>query len=257
MNFGRIFEFREGVDEPKPFLEHIEDLRHLLIRVAVVIGAAMTLAFAFRVQLAAIIQHPLATVAPERAANLQSLGVADSFTISLEMAFYAGFVIAFPFILYFLADFILPALTAREKRVLIPAAGVGFGLFMVGVVFCYTVVLPQALAFFFHDAQSMNWQPSWTVREYFSFVTQLTIAFGLAFELPVVVLVLVKLGILDRATLKRSRAFAVIIIFIAAAIVTPTTDILTLLFLGGPMILLYEMCIAIAWFMERREKRRH
>jgi sec-independent protein translocase protein TatC len=255
MNLGRFFEFREAVDEPKPFLDHIEDLRHLLIRVAVAIGAAMTLAFAFRVQLAAIIQHPLASVAPERAANLQALGVADSFTISLEMAFYAGFVIAFPFILYFLADFILPALTAKEKRVLIPSAGVGFGLFMVGVVFCYAVVLPQALAFFFKDAQSMNWQPMWTVREYFSFVTQLTIAFGLAFELPVVVLVLVKLGILDRATLKRSRAFAVIIIFIAAAIVTPTTDILTLLFLGGPMILLYELCIAIAWFMERRDRR--
>lgn len=256
MNLGRFFEFREASDEPKPFLDHIEDLRGVLIKIAITIGVAMSLSFAFRSQLAGIIQHPLASVAPERAANLQSLGVADSFTISLEMSFYAGFVIAFPFLLYFLAEFILPALTQKEKRVLLPAALIGFGLFLVGVAFCYFVVLPQALGFFFRDAQMMNWQPMWTVREYFSFVTQLTIAFGLAFELPLVVLVLVKLGILDRATLQRSRAFAVIVIFIVAAIVTPTTDILTLLFLGGPMVVLYEACILIALLMERAEKRK-
>jgi sec-independent protein translocase protein TatC len=251
-----FFNFREAEDEAKPFLDHIEDLRVLIIKIAAAIGIAMTAGFAFRTWLASIIQQPLAGVDPERAANLQSLGVADSFTISLQLAFYAGFVIAFPFILYFLAEFVLPALTPHEKRVLLPAALVGFGLFLVGVAFCYFVVLPQALAFFFRDAQAMSWQPTWTVREYYSFVTQLTIAFGVAFELPLVVLVLVRLGILDRATLRRSRSFAVLVIFIVAAIITPTTDILTLLLLGGPMVVLYELCIGIAWLMERGEKKR-
>ena len=250
-----FFHFRETEDEAKPFLDHIEDLRVLIIKIAAAIAVAMTAGFAFRTWLAAIIQRPLAGVDPERAANLQSLGVADSFTISLQLAFYAGFVLAFPFILYFLAEFVLPALTPREKRVLVPAALVGFGLFLVGVAFCYFVVLPQALAFFFQDAQAMSWQPTWTVREYYSFVTQLTIAFGVAFELPLVVLVLVKLGILDRETLQRSRAFAVLVIFIVAAIITPTTDILTLILLGGPMVVLYEVCIAIAWLMERKDQK--
>lgn len=249
MNLHRLFQFRESPDEPKPLLEHLEDLRFLLIRIAAALGAGMLLCFAFRGVLTGIVQAPLVQVAPERAANLQSLGVADSFTISLELAFYGGIILASPAILYFLARFILPALTATEKRALLPTAFAGSALFLAGVAFCYFLVLPQTLAFFFQDAQSLHWEPTWTVREYYSFTTQMTLAFGLAFELPLVVLLLVKLGILDTATLRRSRAFALVIIFIAAAIITPTSDVLTLLLMGGPMYLLYELCILIARFM--------
>jgi sec-independent protein translocase protein TatC len=249
-----MFEFREIRDEPKPFLEHLEDLRGLLIRIAAALGLGMLISFAFRTTLAAIVQRPLSAVAPDRAANIQSLGVADSFTISLELSFYAGIILAFPAILYFLARFVLPALTRSEQRVLLPASLFGFGLFLGGVAFCYFVVLPGALEFFFQDARSMNWQPTWTVREYYSFATQLVIAFGLAFELPLVVLVLVKLGILDVATLRRTRAFAVVVIFLAAAIITPTSDIMTLALMGVPMVVLYEACIGIAWLMERKAR---
>jgi len=161
-------------------------------------------------------------------------------------------VLAFPFILYFLAQFVLPALTPGEKKALFPAAIVGFGLFLGGVNFAYFIVLPQTLEFFFQDAKSMSWQPTWTVREYYSFTTQFVIGFGLAFELPVVVLLLVKLGIVNYETLRRTRAFAVIIIFVVAAIITPTSDILTLVLMGGPMYVLYEICIGIAWLMNRR-----
>jgi len=240
-------------DEPKAFLEHIEDLRGMLFRILITLGIAMGVCFALRTVLADFVQRPLHDVAPERAANLQSLGVADSLTISLELAFYGGIVLSFPFLLFFLAEFVLPALTPKEKRILLPAALVGFGMFLGGAAFCYFVVLPQALAFFFQDAQAMNWMPTWTVREYYSFATQMVIAFGLAFELPLVVLVLVKVGILDRATLQRTRAFALVVIFVVAAVITPTSDVFTLLLLGGPMYFLYELCIFIAWIMERRE----
>lgn len=209
----------------------------------------MILSFAFRSELAAVVQRPLIAVDPQRAANLQSLGVADSFTISLELSFYAGLVISFPFIVYFLAEFVLPALTPREKAMVLPAAMIGAGLFLAGAGFSYLVVLPQTLEFFFKDAQSMHWQPTWTVREYYSFATQFVISFGLAFELPLVVLLLVKLGVLDHATLRRTRSFAVVVIFIVAAVITPTSDIVTLLLMGGPMCLLYEICIGIAWLM--------
>jgi len=253
MSLKKFFDFRESRDEAKPFLAHLEDLRSTLIKMAIALTASMTLCFLFRNELAAVVQHPLITVDPERAANLQSLGVADSFTISLELAFYGGIIIAFPFLLLFLAEFILPALKPSEKRLLYPAAGVGFGLFLAGVVFSYFVVLPQTLAFFFNDARSMHWQPTWTVREYYSFTTQFVISFGLAFELPLVVLLLVKLGIVDYALLCRTRAFALIVIFIFAAIITPTSDVLTLVLMGGPMYVLYEICIAISWFMRPRE----
>ncbi|GAB4174253.1 MAG: twin-arginine translocase subunit TatC [Terrimicrobiaceae bacterium] len=257
MNLERIFGFRESADEPKPLLDHLEDLRGTIIRIAAAIGIGMLISFTFRTWLAAIVQQPLANVAPDRAANLQSLGVADSFTISLELAFYSGFVLAFPAVLFFLAEFVLPALTPKEKKILFPAAFAGFFLFMIGVLFCYFVVLPQTLAFFFHDARSMNWQPTWTVREYYSFTTQFVIAFGLAFQLPLAVLVLVKAGVLDLATLQRTRAFALVVIFVIAAIITPTSDILTLALMGGPMYLLYELCIVIARILEARDRHRN
>ena len=249
----KFFAFRNRGDEPKPFLSHLEDLRFTVVKIAAVLVLAMIGSFVFRNELAAIVQHPLFAVDPQRAANLQSLGVADSFTISIELAFYAGLVIAFPFLVYFLAEFILPALTPKEKAMLLPTAAIGSGLFLGGAAFSYFVVLPQTLEFFFKDAQSMNWQPTWTVREYYSFTTQFVISFGLAFELPLAVLLLVKLEIVDHALLQRTRSFAVVLIFILAAVITPTSDILTLVLMGGPMYVLYELCVLIAWFMGRKK----
>jgi sec-independent protein translocase protein TatC len=248
----RFFDFRETGDDAKPFLEHLEDFRKMLIKIALALAVTMVLCFMFRSELAGLIQRPLIAVDPARAANLQSLGVADSFTISLELSLYGGIILAFPLILLFLAEFVLPALNPAEKRILYPVALVGFALFLTGVAFCYSVVLPQTLEFFFKDAKSMNWQPTWTVREYYSFTTQFVIGFGLAFELPLVVLVLVKLGIVDYALLRRTRAYAVVVIFFIAAIITPTTDMVTLLLMAGPMYVLYEICILISWFMGGR-----
>lgn len=254
MSLEKFLKFRDARDIPKPFLDHIEDLRRMIVRMAIALGLAMILAFAFRGQLAEFLQAPLLAVDPSRADNLQSLGVADSMTISLKLAFYAGLVVSFPVLLYFLAEFVLPALSARERRVVLVASGIGFFLFLAGVVFAFFVVLPAALEFFFHDAQMMQWRPTWTVREYYSFTTQFVLAFGLAFELPVVVLALVKVGILDHNQMSTTRPYAVVAIFLLAAIITPTTDVFTLILMGGPMLLLYEACIWIARWMERREK---
>lgn len=247
-----FFRFRELRDEPKPFLEHLEDLRKVLIKSAIAIAITTILAFVFRGELAAIIQRPLEAVAPERAQNLQSLGVPDSMLISLQLAFYAGLVLAFPAVLFFLAEFIVPALNDVERRFLFPAFAAGFALFLAGVLFGYFIVLPVALEFFFLDAQRMNWQPMWTVREYYSFATQFIIAFGLSFELPVVVLALVKMGFVTVEKLRQTRSFALVLIMIFAAIITPTQDMLTLLLMGGPMYLLYEACLWVAATAERR-----
>ena len=254
MSLKRFFEFRESRDEPKPFLDHLEDLRVTIFKMAAVLMGAMMLCFLFRSQVAAFIQRPLAAVDPSHTLVLQSFGVADSFTISLELAFYGGMVISFPFLLWFLAGFVLPALTPKEKRMLFPASFVGFALFLMGASFAYFGVLPRALDFFLKDAKTtMNWQPNWPVREYYSFTTQFVISFGFAFELPVVVLVLVKLGIVDYAFLSRTRTFAFVIIMVLAAVLAPTPDVLTLFLMGAPMYLLYEICIGIAWLMARKQ----
>ncbi len=257
MALREIFRFRElpDSDTSKPFLEHLEDLRWTIVKMAITLIIAMIGCFAFRSSLVRVMQRPLREVDPQIGA-LRALGITDSITISFHLAFYAGLVIAFPMLLYFLAEFVLPALTALEKRFVLPAIFVSFALFVTGVLSCYFWLLPKTILFFFHDTQSLGWAPTWTVQQYYSFVTRFTIGFGLAFELPVVVLALVRFGLVTYRFMARTRPYAIVLIFVLATIITPTPDILTLIALGLPMCLLYESCIWIAWLMQRRLARR-
>jgi sec-independent protein translocase protein TatC len=235
-----IFKFRElpESETSKPFLEHLEDLRWTIVKMAITLVAAMIVCFGFRSTLVRV---------------MRALGITDSIVISFHLAFYAGIVLSFPLLLYFLAEFVLPALTAVEKRFLLPAIFVSFALFLLGVLVCYFWLLPKTILFFFRDTQSLGWAPTWTVQQYYSFATRFTIGFGLAFELPVVVLALVRFGLITYKFMARTRPYAIVLIFILATIITPTPDILTLVAMGLPMCLLYESCIWIAWIMERRK----
>src|ERR1700756_2146258 len=251
-----IFKFRDPPESEtsKPFLEHLEDLRWTIVKMGLTLAIAMVLCFAFRQTLVRVLQAPLQQVGGE-VGTLKALGITDSLVISFHLAFYAGIVISFPLLLYFLAQFVLPALTAVEKRFLLPAIGISFALFLIGVLVCYSWLLPKTILFFFRDTQSLGWAPTWTVQQYYSFVTRFTIGFGLAFELPVVVLALVRFGLVTYRFMARTRFYAIVLIFIMATIITPTPDILTLAAMALPMVLLYETCIWIAWFMERRQAR--
>jgi len=250
MELKNLFSFREQSDEALPFMDHLGDLRLMIIRIAVTLVLAMVGAFFFRGILATVVQRPLIAVDPIRASSLQSLGVADSMTISLELSFYAGLIISFPIILIFIAQFLFPALKPTERKILLPVAAFGMALFVTGILFAYVVVLPGTLDFFFKDAKSMHWTPTWTVREYYSFTTQFMIAFGVAFEMPMVVLALVKIGILNTEKLRKARSVAIITIFTVAAFITPSPDFVTYLLMGGPMVVLYEICIVLAKWVE-------
>jgi sec-independent protein translocase protein TatC len=254
MALRNLFKFRElpESESSKPFLEHLEDLRWMIVKMAITLLFAMVIGFVFRSFLVQIIQRPLQEVDP-KIGSLRALGVTDSLTISFRLAFYAGIVMSFPLLLYFVAEFVLPALTVAEKRFVFPAIFVSFGLFLTGVITCYFWLLPKTILFFFRDTESLGWTPSWTVQEYYAFVTRFTIGFGLAFELPVVVLGLVRFGLVTYSFMARTRPYAIVLIFILATIITPTPDILTLVAMSLPMCLLYESCIWIAWFMRRKE----
>ena len=256
MGLRDIFSFRDPPESEtsKPFLEHLEDLRWTIVKMAIVLILAMVLCFAFRQRLVVVMQRPLYQVGAQ-AGTLRALGITDSITVSFHLAFYAGIVISFPLLLYFIAQFVLPALTAVEKRFLFPAIFVSFALFLIGVACCYLWLLPKTILFFFHDTESLGWTPTWTVQEYYSFVTRFVLGFGLAFELPVVVLALVRFGLVTYQFMARTRPYAIVLIFILATIITPTPDVLTLVALSLPMCLLYESCIWIAWFMQRKAAR--
>src|SRR6187399_822940 len=251
-----VFKFRDPPESEtsKPFLEHLEDLRWTIVKMALTLGVTMIVCFALRGTLVRIIQAPLNHLGSQ-VGTLKALGITDSIVISFHLAFYAGIVLSFPLLLYFLAEFILPALTVVEKRFMFPAIAVSFALFLIGVLVCYYWLLPKTILFFFRDTQSLGWAPTWTVQQYYSFVTRFTIGFGLAFELPVVVLVLVRFGLLTYEFMARTRPYAIVLILILATIITPTPDVLTLIAMSLPMVFLYESCIWIAWFMKRKRAR--
>jgi sec-independent protein translocase protein TatC len=256
MTLRDIFKFREVPESEtsKPFLEHLEELRWMIVKMAITLSVAMIVCFTFRSTLVRILQAPLRDVGSQ-IGTLKALGITDSIVISFHLAFYAGIVLSFPLLLYFIAEFVLPALTAVERRFLFPAILVSFALFLLGVSVCYFWLLPKTILFFFRDTESLGWAPTWTVQQYYSFVTRFTIGFGLAFELPVVVLALVRFGLITYRFMARTRPYAVVLIFVLATIITPTPDILTLVAMALPMCLLYESCIWIAWVMERRKSR--
>ncbi len=186
---------------------------------------------------------------------MSSFKPTETFMLTMKLAFFAGIVLAFPLLLYFILQFILPGMRKEERKILWPALAIGFGLFLIGVFFAYFLVLPQVLTFFYEWGQEIGVSNDWRIGYYISFATQFVLIFGLAFELPVVVMTLVYLGILSYSMMSGTRAYAVVAIMIVAAIITPTPDIATLSLLAAPMYFLYEICIWLAFFYERKQKR--
>ena len=186
---------------------------------------------------------------------MSSFKPTETFMLTMKLAFFAGIVIAFPFILYFILQFVLPGLKAEERRALWPALAIGFGLFLSGVLFAYFYVLPNVLTFFYDWGKEIGVSNDWRIGYYISFATTFVLIFGLAFELPVVVMTMVKLGILSHSTMRETRSYAILAIFVIAALITPTPDIMTLSLLAVPMCVLYEICIWLSYFHEKKVRR--
>ena len=184
--------------------------------------------------------------------QMSALRPTETFMLSMKLSFFAGVIVSFPFLLYFILQFILPGLHEHETKLLWPAMAIGFGLFLLGVFFAYFIVLPRALVFFFEWGLDMGISNEWRIGEYISFATQFTLLFGLSFELPVVIMAFVKLGLLNYETMSRTRAYAVLAIVVAAAVITPTGDMITLSMMAVPMYILYEICIWLARIDSRK-----
>ena len=185
---------------------------------------------------------------------MSTLKPTESFMLSMKLAFFAGIILAFPLLLVFILQFIIPGLHTHERKVLWPALTIAFGLFLIGVGFAYFLVLPKALEFFYQYSISLGVANEWRIGDYISFATSFTLLFGVAFELPVVIMVIVKLGLLSYKTMSKTRSYAIVGIMVVAAILTPTPDVITLSLMAGPMYFLYEVCIWLAWFHERKQK---
>ena len=238
----------------KPFLAHLEDLRWTLIRCLVALAVGMAIAIPLTPKIMALLERPLRAVTDHPDQFLRSLDVAGAFTVSLNIAWWAGLLFSSPFLLLFVGAFIFPGLTGREKRMVLHASGFAIVLFAVGVLFGYALTLPAALKIMFGMHGWLGIRPEWTVTSYVTFALQLLIGFGLVFELPTILLALGKLGIIHSSQLRALRRHAMVLILIVAAALTPP-DVFSQLLMAVPLVGLYELCIALVRLDERKKKR--
>ena len=195
-----------------------------------------------------------ATAYQRLAIDLINLSPVGGFVVALQVALYGGLVVAAPFLFYFIGQFVFPALKMKEKKYLYRGLTVGVALFMTGVCFCYFVLMPVALA---ASQQYSNWlgfsATQWRAEDYMSFVCKFMLGMGLGFELPVVILTLVKIGILNYRFLSQARRYMIVINLVLGALLT-TPEVITQVLMALPLQLLYEISVWIAWYWDHPDR---
>ncbi len=237
-----------------PFLDHLEELRSRLIYalIAIVVCVGIGIWAVLNLDLLVLLKEPIAPYLPD--GRLTILGVTDQFMIVLKLGFIIGMVLASPVLMYQLWAFLSPALYERERKLMLPALIVGLLLFSVGVWAAWTWVLPftidVALTF-----QGDAFNPMITYEKYFGFVVQVLLAMGLMFELPLVMILLAMIGVMTAKQYSSWRRFAVVLAFIAGALLSPGADVISMVLFTVPILLLYEIGVAGAALVGRRKRR--
>jgi sec-independent protein translocase protein TatC len=239
------------------FLEHLEELRKRLVYSIIAIAAGFLLCWKFSGNIYEVIQRPVIDALQRNGltAKLVFLNPTDPFNLYLKVAGMAGLFVASPFVLYQVWCFISPGLYRNEKRYVFPFMFSTVALFMAGGYFGYKIVLPQALVFLIGFGK--DFQPMITVTEYSSLFLSIIVGLGVVFEMPIVIFFLALMGIVSAGWMWRNIRYAILGIFVVAAIITPTPDILNMCIFAAPMIGLYVLSIGIAWLVHptQRNKR--
>jgi sec-independent protein translocase protein TatC len=232
------------------FLSHLIELRERLVRSLLAIAVCCIPTLYFSSELYDLLAYPLMQSLPQ-GSRMIATGVITPFLIPMKISMMAGLLIALPIVLYQAWAFVAPGLYAHEKKMVLPLVVSSTVLFLLGMVFCYFIVFGKVFAFIASFApKSISVAPD--IEAYFNFVLGMFLAFGLAFEVPVVVVVLVMAGIVTVEQLREWRGYVVVAIFIIAAIVTPP-DVVSQIALALPMCLLYEVGIFFGQFIQRRK----
>jgi sec-independent protein translocase protein TatC len=186
--------------------------------------------------------------------DLVNLSPAGGFFVAMQVAFYGGMLLAAPIMLFFIAEFVFPALRMKERHYIYRALFIGGGLFLVGVSFCYFILMPVALAASQMYSQWLGLGAmQWRAEEYISFVCKFMLGMGLGFELPVVILTLVKIDILSYRTLRKMWRYMIVINLVLGAVLT-TPEVVTQVLMAGPLYMLYEITVWVAWYWEQPDR---
>ena len=246
-----------GSNAEMPFLDHLEELRWRIIwsLVAVVLGVAAAFIVLQQFDIFKFLERP---ILPYLNGNkLKYTHPADPFSVLISASFTIGIVIALPVILYQVWAFLAPALYRHEKRVVLPVIFGAIVLFVSGVSLSFFVVLPLAIGWLMKIAANTDaLEPMITYRDYFSFAVNMSLAFGLCFELPIVILLLATLGIVTPEFLRRYRRHALVLCVVAGALLSPGDLVWTTVLLAAPLYLLYELSVILTVVVYRKRRKR-
>jgi sec-independent protein translocase protein TatC len=237
------------------FLEHLEELRRRIIYSLLAVAGGFFACWGYSEKIYEVMQRPIMDALHRNGLSekLVYLNPTEPFNLYLKVGFMAGLFVASPFVLYQVWLFISPGLYRNEKRYVMPFMFSTVGLFLAGGYFGYKLVYPQALEFLI--GYGKQFQPMITIGEYTDLFLTIIVGMGAIFELPILVFFLSLMGIVSAGWMWRNLRYSILVIFIIAAILTPTTDILNMCIFAAPMIALYILSIAIAWLVHPKQRR--
>jgi sec-independent protein translocase protein TatC len=240
-------------DERITLVEHLDELRRRIVIAAIALGVGFVLAAVLNDQVFGLMRHPISGLGPNLPHRITTFGPAEPFMVSLKVWAYVGVILASPVVIYEFWAFIGPALTDASRRALALVAAICVGLFLFGVVFCYLIVLPKGLSWLLSfNGQFFNTQLR--ASDYFSFVAWFLVAFGAVFEMPVVIIAAIRIGVVKTSFLRKHWRYAIVINAIVAMVATPSQDVFSFFAMFIPLEILYELSLLVGRVMERRRE---
>lgn len=237
------------IEDKTPFTEHLSELRNRLVYSFIAVGIGFVLCYFFKEKLFRILTSPLVSVMGDDARMIFT-GLPEAFFTYLKVALLGGIILATPVLFYQFWMFVSPGLYRKEKKFLIPVIFLSLIFFAAGASFGYFVVFPYGFEFFLgFSTETIQAMPS--MKEYLSFAAKMLLAFGLVFELPLVLTFMARMGLVSVDFLKKNRKFALLIFFGGAALITPP-DVITQTMMAIPLIILYEISIIGARVFQKK-----
>lgn len=241
------------------FWEHLEELRGTIIKSIVVFLIFAVLVGIFATEFNSSLLWPLHHVAkdyPDFSTKLGTLSIMEVFNIVIQMCVFGGLMLAAPFILFFVGQFVAPALTEREMKAVLPMCFSALFLFLLGAAFSFFLLMPSTIRVAIELNNAFELESRWTAGNYYSTLTWLVLGSGGVFQFPLIIVLLVWLGLMTTAFLRKYRRHAIIVIFVIAAIVTPTPDPFTQTIFAAPLYALYEIAIIVSSRVEKKRAAR-
>lgn len=239
------------------FFDHLEDLRVTLIKCAVVFAVFVTIIAYWVDEFGQVLGWPLEQVKrdyPKMNTELITNSPMGVFSVIIDICLIGGLVLSLPFVLFFIGQFVAPALTKREMKVLLPTCFAALLLFLGGAAFGYFLLTPSTIRVAYELNERMHFSVMWTADRYYNLLLWLVLGMGAAFEFPLLIVLAVYMGIIEVATLRKYRRHAIVVIFVIAAVITPTPDPINQCLFALPLIVLYEIAIFVAGHLKRRRQ---